>query len=205
MAGVDLALARKVIGDRRICPPAHALAAPVRAGRARSASDGIGASMIVSQDRQESFGRMWRITLKRAGTISSTSVASSPSRRIAPPQRGQRQLSAEAGPSMTASRGRCSGSGRRNGFSRSAATSVGAGKAIGMKAGTGPGSSAPCPAAAKSRHQRNSRLGAIPCRRAASSTIARFSSRDHRRRVSAVITNRSEVSGPDIGTIQVQA
>jgi hypothetical protein len=55
----------------------------------------------------------------------------------------------------------------------------------------------------------------MPCRRAtpdaevvvrnASSTIARFSSRDHRRRVSAVITNRSKVSGPDMGTTQVQS
>jgi hypothetical protein len=41
--------------------------------------------------RHDSFGLTWRITLKEAGTYSRTSVTSSPSLRMVPPQLGQVQ------------------------------------------------------------------------------------------------------------------
>src|SRR3954465_11485740 len=80
-------------------------------GRPRSiGSDGIGACTMVSQDRQLSFGRRWRITLKLEGTYSSTSRSSWPIRlKVVSPQPGQLQ----AGSWVTVSRGRCSGSGWR--------------------------------------------------------------------------------------------
>src|SRR5208282_5652469 len=71
-------------------------------GRPRSiGSVGIGACTMVSQDRQLSFGRRWRITLKLEGTYSSTSRSSWPIRlKVVPPQPGQEQ----AGSWMTVSR-----------------------------------------------------------------------------------------------------
>src|SRR5271167_2057205 len=60
-------------------------------GRPRSIGRlGIGGCTIVSQARQLSFGRMWRITLKLEGTYSSTSRSSWPMRlNTVPPQPGQ--------------------------------------------------------------------------------------------------------------------
>ena len=85
-------------------------------GRPRSiGSDGIGACTMVSQARQLSFGRTWRITLKLEGTYSSTSRSSWPMRlNTVPPQPGQVQ----AGSWVTVSRGRCAGSGLRTGCLR---------------------------------------------------------------------------------------
>ena len=85
-------------------------------GRPRSiGSDGIGACTIVSHDRQLSFGRTCRITLKQEGTYSSISRSSSPIRlKTVPPQAGQVQ----GGSWMTVSRGRCPGSVLRTGCLR---------------------------------------------------------------------------------------
>src|SRR5205807_3457944 len=48
---------------------------------------GAGACKIRSHDRQLSFGRIWRIALRRAGIFSSTSLTSSPSlEKCVPPQ-----------------------------------------------------------------------------------------------------------------------
>ncbi len=64
------------------------------AGPARPFStgrSGAGAWTIVSHARQLMRGRIWRITLSRAGTRSSTSVTSSPSfDSLVPPQHGHR-------------------------------------------------------------------------------------------------------------------
>ena len=76
-----------------------------------------------------------------------------------------------------------------------------------MKTGPEPRTSV-CSPSLSSRRHRNSKLGEMQWRRAtrdtdqlsraASSTIARLSSVDHRRRVSAVMMKQSEVSGPDV-------
>ena len=79
------------------------------------------ASTMRSQHAHASFGRTCRITLKRAGTYSSISATSSPTRCIAPPQSGQHV----AGSWFTVSRGRCSGSGLRDGGVLSAGAAVG--------------------------------------------------------------------------------
>ena len=53
-------------------------------------SEGIGACTIVSQVRQLSLGRTWRVTLKLEGTYSSTSRSSCPMRlNRLPPHPGQ--------------------------------------------------------------------------------------------------------------------
>ena len=77
---------------------------------------GAGAWMIVSQARQESFGRICLMTFSRAGILSRTSVTSSPSlEKWVPPQPGH---TSPAG-WMISSRGRCSGNGLRTGWRRS--------------------------------------------------------------------------------------
>ena len=86
-------------------------------GRPRSIGRlGIGGCTIVSQARQLSFGRMWRITLKLEGTYSSTSRSSWPMRlSTVPPQPGQVQAASW----VMVSRGKCGGSGLRTGCWRS--------------------------------------------------------------------------------------
>ncbi len=83
--------------------------------RARQAavdrSDGAGTCTMRWQHAQLSFGRTWRITLKRAGTYSSTSDTSSPIR--ASPRRSPGRCSRRVD---HRSRGRCSGNGLRTGL-----------------------------------------------------------------------------------------
>ena len=113
-AGIDagLSVQRRMVADS---PPE-----PARAGGAGPAALigrlGIGGCTIVSQARQLSFGRIWRITLKLEGTYSSTSRSSWPMRlNTVPPQPGQVQATSW----VMVSRGRCGGSGLRTGCMRS--------------------------------------------------------------------------------------
>ena len=69
---------------------------------------------MLSQQRQDIFGRTCRVERNDPGTYSSTSVTSSPRRRNAPPHFGQ----AQAGACSTTSRGRFSGNGLRLGLRR---------------------------------------------------------------------------------------
>ena len=73
-------------------------------GRPRSIGNvGIGGWVMVSQSRQLILGRAWTMTLKYAGTYSSTSRSSTPIWvRCVPPQEGQ----AQAASCSTRSRGR---------------------------------------------------------------------------------------------------
>ena len=74
---------------------------------------GASACTITSHLLQHSFGRTCRITLKLAGTHSSTSETSSPSLFSSEPHAGQ---PCAAGICVSTSRGRWLGSGRRTGF-----------------------------------------------------------------------------------------
>ena len=74
--------------------------------------DGAGASTTVSHRLQLNLGRTCRTTLKLSGTYSSTSEMSSPNLCSVPPQSGQQLAS---GGCVLTSRGRCSGSERREG------------------------------------------------------------------------------------------
>jgi hypothetical protein len=84
-----------------------------RSGEPRSIGrDGAGASWMTSHLVQHSFGRTCRMTLKLAGTYSSISDTSSPSLLSPPPHAVHVSRS---GICTCTSRGRCSGSGCRDG------------------------------------------------------------------------------------------
>ena len=76
---------------------------------------GAGSCTMREQQAQLSFGRTVRITLKRAGTYSSTSETSSPSGRSVPPQSGQASC---FGAMVSISRGSSAGKRTARGFLR---------------------------------------------------------------------------------------
>jgi hypothetical protein len=77
--------------------------------------EGAGACAMASHRRQENFSRTCWITFHCAGTASSVSLMFSPSFLKVPPQLGQ----VDGAACTMRSRGRCWGSGRRAGLSRS--------------------------------------------------------------------------------------
>ena len=105
-------------------------------------SSGIGACIIASHFLHEQAGRTWRITSKRPGTYSSTSVTASPTLRRSPPP----QILQASGVACTTSRRGSAGGNVRRFFFDGAAGSAGTAPSVdaGVASGVGADSSAFC-------------------------------------------------------------